>query len=290
MLDLQQLRYFVAVAETQSIARAAAMLHISQSPLSRQVLALEARLGLALFARARQRLTLTDAGRSFLAQARDLLAHARRVEERALDEARQAGGTLVIGFVESAVHCGVLRHAVHALRRASPDATVELRALRTAEQWAALHDGGIDVGFGHAPPPVSSGLQSVLLSDEPFVLAVPSDHPLARGALTPKRMERAPFITLPASVSPAARQALLAACECAGFTPNIVLEAADPSVVLGLVQSGFGLALVQRSLGASAPQGVACRPVPEGFGGRVTVYRTVAPHPRPLTTALVSAW
>lgn len=288
MLDLQQLRYFVAVAETESVARAAVQLHISQSPLSRQVMALEARLGLSLFARARQRLTLTPAGRAFLEQARELLRHAQRVEQQAIDAARLAGGTLVIGFVESAVHCGVLRDAVHALRRASPEATVELRALRTAEQWAALQSGTIDLGFGHAPAPEATRLHSVRLADEPFVLAMPAGHPLTRGALTASRLDGQPFIALPASVSAPGRDALLAACGRAGFTPRIVLEAADPSVVLGLVQSGFGLALVQQSLGAAAKAGVACRPLPAAFDGRVQVYRTVPAAARPLAAALVA--
>ena len=67
MLDLQQLRYFVAVAETENVGQAAELLHISQSPLSRQVQQLESRLGLTLFAREKKRLKLTPAGREFLA-------------------------------------------------------------------------------------------------------------------------------------------------------------------------------------------------------------------------------
>jgi len=86
-MELQQLRYFVAVAETEHVARAAERLHISQSPLSRQIRQLEEDLGLQLFERIKQRVRLTPAGRAFFDEARDLLAQASRLEERA----RQVG-------------------------------------------------------------------------------------------------------------------------------------------------------------------------------------------------------
>ena len=79
-LDLRQLRYFVAVAELENVGRAATVLNISQSPLSRQIQQLEAQLGLDLFERERKRLRLTAEGRQFLDEARDLLAHAERLE------------------------------------------------------------------------------------------------------------------------------------------------------------------------------------------------------------------
>ncbi|MFF1301245.1 LysR family transcriptional regulator, partial [Streptomyces sp. NPDC058296] len=66
MLDLRQLRYFIAVAETEHVGRAAERLHISQSPLSRQIAQLENKLGLTLFERTQQRIRLTRDGAVFL--------------------------------------------------------------------------------------------------------------------------------------------------------------------------------------------------------------------------------
>ena len=83
MLDLRQLRYFVAVAEDEHVGRAAERLHISQSPLSRQIAQLEERLELQLFERSQQRIRLTADGRTFLAEARALLTHANRLESLA---------------------------------------------------------------------------------------------------------------------------------------------------------------------------------------------------------------
>ncbi|HHG1493210.1 LysR family transcriptional regulator, partial [Klebsiella pneumoniae] len=80
MIDLRQLKYFVVVAEEEHVGRAAERLHISQSPLSRQIAQLEERLGLMLFERNQQRIRLTADGQTFLAETRSLLTHANRLE------------------------------------------------------------------------------------------------------------------------------------------------------------------------------------------------------------------
>lgn len=80
MIDLRQLKYFVVVAEEEHVGRAAKRLHISQSPLSRQIAQLEERLGLTLFERNQQRIRLTADGQTFLAETRSLLTHANRLE------------------------------------------------------------------------------------------------------------------------------------------------------------------------------------------------------------------
>src|SRR6201999_1825767 len=89
VLELRLLHYFVAVAETEHVGRAAERLHVSQSPLSRQVRQLEGLLGLRLFDRERQRVKLTDEGRWLLGQAREVIARAERMER---DAARLAQG------------------------------------------------------------------------------------------------------------------------------------------------------------------------------------------------------
>ena len=99
MINLQRLRYFVVVARHQHVGRAAQELHVSQSPLSRQVLALESELGLALFTRERKRLKLTAAGQIFLADAERLLESAAALERRAGALGAGAQGSLTIGYV-----------------------------------------------------------------------------------------------------------------------------------------------------------------------------------------------
>jgi DNA-binding transcriptional LysR family regulator len=83
VIELRLLQSFVAVAETEHVGRAAERLHISQSPLSRQIRQLEDDLGLRLFDRERQRIRLTESGRWLLSEARELLGRAQRMEDDA---------------------------------------------------------------------------------------------------------------------------------------------------------------------------------------------------------------
>ncbi len=101
-MELRHLRYFVAVAEAGHVTRAAARLGIQQPPLSQQIRALEARLGLPLFHRHPKGVALTDGGRLFLAEARRLLDDVAAVEARMARVARGQQGSLCVGFTSSA--------------------------------------------------------------------------------------------------------------------------------------------------------------------------------------------
>ncbi|WP_224544103.1 LysR family transcriptional regulator [Mesorhizobium sp. CA16] len=261
MLDLRQIRYFVAVAEAGNVGRAAEQLDISQSPLSRQIIQLEEQLGVALFERAKQRVHLNAEGRAFLAEARALLANAARLEELGRNLASGATGSLAIGYVEGAVHAGLIADMLRDFRRARPDFHLQLRSRRTAAQFEDLRQRVLDLGFVYGPAPQGDpNIESILVRREPLVLAMPEGDPLADVAdIAPGHLDGRVWITVVRQPGDTNRAQFLAACAESGFMPDIAYETADPLTSLGLVSAGLGLATVQESLRSTAPPGIVFR-------------------------------
>ncbi|AZO58820.1 MAG: LysR family transcriptional regulator [Mesorhizobium sp.] len=264
MLDLRQIRYFVAVAEAGNVGRAAEQLHISQSPLSRQIMHLEEQLGVTLFERSKQRVHLNAEGRAFLAEARALLVNAARLEELGRKLASGATGSLAIGYVEGAVHAGLIAAMLREFRRERPDFHLQLRNRRTAAQFEDLRQRVLDLGFVYAPTPQGDpDIESMLVRREPLVLAIPEGDPLVDASdIRPRHLDARVWITVVRQPDDTNRAQFLTACMEAGFVPDIAYETADPLTSLGLVSAGLGLATVQESLQSAAPAGIVFRDLP----------------------------
>lgn len=264
MLDLRQIRYFVAVAEAGNVGRAAEQLHISQSPLSRQIMQLEEQLGVTLFERSKQRVHLNAEGRAFLAEARALLVNAARLEELGRKLASGATGSLAIGYVEGAVHAGLIAAMLREFRRERPDFHLQLRNRRTVAQFEDLRQRVLDLGFVYAPTPQGDpDIESMLVRREPLVLAIPEGDPLVDASdIRPRHLDARVWITVVRQPDDTNRAQFLAACMEAGFVPDIAYETADPLTSLGLVSAGLGLATVQESLQSAAPAGIVFRDLP----------------------------
>ncbi len=256
MIDLRLLRSFVAVAETEHVGRAAERLHISQSPLSRQIRQLEEVVALSLFEPDGRRIKLTDAGRRLLDSARDLLARADTFVDDARAAAKGEVTSVNIGFVGMALSTGILPAALGELRARKPDARIQLRHARTSAQLAMLEAGDLDLALVHALDSAGA-VPAWRLRVEAFALAVPSDSPLAHGRLDAKSLGEASWIVIRST--PRDRQRWLAACAGSGFTPRIGVEVTDYASALALVDVGMGVTFVPESRGPSAPSGVVLR-------------------------------
>lgn len=243
MLPLDKLAAFVAVARLENVSRAARALHISQSPLSRQIRAFEDAVGVALFTRARKRLQLTPAGRALLADASDLLDAAAGVERRARAVARGARH-LTIGYVAGAVYCGGLARDLARLRRRAPATTVELRAMRSADQVRALALGAIDVGYAYAP----AG-DGTLVAREPFLLAAPRDQPGRAREL----LQALPLITLPEATAARARRSCSARAHGSGRSPASASRRPIPRSCSRSSAPGSGSAWCRRGSAPTRP-------------------------------------
>lgn len=264
MLDIRQLHYFVAVAEEEHVGRAAEKLHISQSPLSRQIAQLEEKLELTLFERSQQRIRLTRDGRTFLAEARAFLTHANRLQAMAKRLGKGDEGGLCIGYIENAMHSGVLPNGLRALRATRPQVHIALYNMHSAEQLEGLRQRSLDIALlCEPPPPDDPDLECAQVLSDPMLLALPESHPLAiLSDLTPPDLADQEWIAVMHKESSLKHDVFFAACARAGFTPNVRMEATEPLTALGLVAANLGMAMIQSSLRHHAPAGVVLREVP----------------------------
>jgi DNA-binding transcriptional LysR family regulator len=168
----------VAVAEELSFRRAAERLHISQPPLSTQIKDLEEEIGVQLFDRSNRAITLTAAGDRFLIDARRILAEARQAEITAKKVASGVVGRLRLGFMLSTAH-KLLGRAVQKFKQRYPNVEISLVDLTNSEQLLALADDRLDIAFTRSRI-ARPDLETEILLEEPMVMMVPSDHPLAK--------------------------------------------------------------------------------------------------------------
>jgi DNA-binding transcriptional LysR family regulator len=261
-MELRHLRYFVAVAEELHFTRAAERLHMAQPPLSQQIRALEAELGVELFARTRRSVALTDAGRALLERARELLAAAQALPAELQRVARGERGLLRIGFSSTLPLTALLRDVVAAHRRAHPDVALQLREMHTALQFEALRRDELDVGLVRYNEGTPDGIRLQVLRRDPLQLVVPTAHRFARRrsvAIAECRDEA--FIGFPPSMGTGSMPVLARLCAQAGFEPRIAQEAREATTQIGLVAAGLGIAVLPAPLDALRIEGARYVPL-----------------------------
>lgn len=246
-MDLKQLRYFIAVAEELHFGRAADRAHIAQSPLSRQIQQLEQSLGVTLFARTKRRVELTDAGRTFLPEAREVLMTAERARNAAIRAEAGQVGRLSLGFTNSAIYTELPR-LLAAFRSQYPQVQLDLHdSMLTPAQIEAILHGQLDLGI--VRPPVSSPDIALLpFVKQRMVLALPESHPLSKlKKIEVVKLAGEPLIAFARSLDSSLTHQIVRLCNDAGFHPNVVQEVGDIPSMIMLVSSGMGLALVPSS-------------------------------------------
>lgn len=259
-MDLRQLRYFIAVAETGHFGRAAERLHRSQPPVSLQIQQLEAELGVKLFERTTRRVTLTDAGHVFQEQAQTIMRQLETAKEAVGEAALGRRGTLSVGFISSAM-LSVLPPALTHFRAETPQVRLELRELTSAEQRAAFSARTIRVGLVRLPL-TAPELELEPVLEESLVVTLPKGHPLEHETrITPQLLAAYPLISFPPQLVPGAHAHLMAVFRRAGVTPQVTQEAVHMQTIVSLVASGVGVSVLPSSAQASQHQGVVYRPL-----------------------------
>jgi DNA-binding transcriptional LysR family regulator len=235
---LRALRYFAAVAEEQSVTRAAERLFVSQPALSKQVRQLERLLRVELLHREPRGVRLTAAGEALLPRARAVLAE----WDRAVADVGAAEQTLTVGF-HTRIGRGVVAGVTARLATELPGWRLRFQQVSWADPAVGLGGGGADVAVAWLPVPPSAELDSKVVATEERLVALPAAHPLAgRERLRLADLADEPFVALPESAGPMRGFWLAAAQRTA--PARVAAEAATAEECYEAVSAGVGLALV----------------------------------------------
>lgn len=250
---LQQMHYFIHVAQSRSFSQSARLLGISQPSLSRHISQLENVLGQRLFDRYHRPLILTPAGEFFLTHIRPSITNLHEAIELTKNFQKTNTKTLTIGFVASILY-GLLPEIIATLRQKLPKLDVQLVEVGSNEQMQALKTGDIDVGFGRFLCD-DDFVRQTFLRHERLVVALPIYHPLARRdgrtGISFKELVSETLILYHRTPLPTAQgngDQLLHLFNQHQLSPKHTTKASDIQIALGLVAGGVGVTLVPESL------------------------------------------
>ncbi|MEE6266350.1 MULTISPECIES: LysR family transcriptional regulator [Streptomyces] len=269
LLEIRELRYFVAVAEELHFGRAAARLSIAQPALSKSIQRVESRLRVQLFDRTSRSVALTSAGAALLEHGR----HALNAMTIAVQNAQRAAGDAPLRFVikpggDANLLSGILAaYAQHPCAR-----QVDILFSGATDRTDHLRDGRADAALLYAPFDDLTGFAAETLHVEDRVAVLPEGHRLAaRDSIDLAELDDEVFPRWPGVPD-------------AGNGPEI----ADGAALVALVRIGRVVAVVPRSLITPAPPGIVCVAVPDAGPSRIVIARREHDH-RNHVTALVTA-
>src|SRR6266700_928923 len=268
-MELRHLRYFVAVAEEGHVTRAAERLGIQQPPLSQQIRALEAELQVQLFRRKPRGVELTQAGQALFAEAQGILRQVDHAVTAARRTARGEAGRIGLGFTSSASFHPLVPRIIRDYRETHPGVALSLEESGTGELVAALLEERLDAAFVRSPIGPAEGIAVHSVLEEAMVAALPGGHMLAGPAARPlalAALAAETFILYRRPLGPGLYDAIIAACQRAGYSPIIGQEAPRMLATLSLVAAGLGVTLVPQSMRRLRVHGVTYRALDSGAG------------------------
>lgn len=286
-MELRHLRYFVVVAEEEHMTRAAQRLNIQQPPLSSQIRDLEREMEVRLFDRTPRSIRLNAAGRVFLKEARELLANVDRAVMRAQQAARGEFGRIAVGYTSSASLHPKVPQLIRAFHARYPMIALDSHENTTRDLLDALVEESLDAVFVRSKTQRYPMLKSVVLCQEPMVVALPLGHPLAQdtGPIALSALRTEGLILYRRADGPGIQDVLFAAFLEAGFTPRVAADVPRLLSAVTLVAAGKGITIVPETLRSLHRESVKYRELDtqSDFTVPLTLVYRCAPQDSPLS-------
>ncbi len=249
-MDIHKLKAFVAVIEESNISRAAIRLNMQQPPLTRMIKSLEVELNAELLTRLPRGVEATEAGKALYQEALTILAHAQAIPKRVQNIAQGMEGQINFGFTNSVGLHSFLPTLLRSFREKFPTVSIHLEEDGSSSLIDSIINKKNDIVFLRKPAPISLGLTSLHVLDEPLIVALPNNHPLAikKDVIHLLDLESFDFVLYRRLAGQDLFDNILASCYSAGFSPNIVQEAPRLTSSLNLIAAGIGLSIVPESI------------------------------------------
>lgn len=240
-MNLRALQYFVKLADLRHFSKAADACFVSQPTLSTQIKKLEEELGVQLVERSPKLIMLTPVGQDIANRARLVLRDLEQIRTVARRSSNPAEGALRVGLFPTLAPY-YLPHVVPQIRRKYPSLRLQLAEEKTEDLLRMLQQGQLDTAL-LALPVAGEGMQIETLFEEPFVLALPADHPLAaRSEVTLADLEGAELLLL--EEGHCLRDHAIAACGARGAKAKAMVEATSLHTLIQMVEGGLGVTLL----------------------------------------------
>ncbi|EHM46305.1 MAG: LysR family transcriptional regulator [Yokenella regensburgei] len=271
-MDLRRLKYFVTVVELGSFSKAAALLCISQPPLSQRIQELEHEMGGLLIDRRSRPLKTTVAGELIYQQAREILQRAERMQGYAQRMFNQEDNVIKIGFVSANFHAH-LASVVRRFMQMCPDVEVQIVEMNSVQQVEALRAGHIDVGIGRINV-IADDIEQTTLYQEQLIAVLPQTNPLAqRGCAVPlAAFSEGRFIVYTNQKRPSLADELLARLTSLEVKPQRIIEVEQYDSALLLIASGYGMTVAPASARLISMPGIAYVPLIETLTVPMVVF------------------
>jgi LysR family hydrogen peroxide-inducible transcriptional activator len=240
-MEVHQLRYFCAVAETGNFTRAAEREQVAQPSLSQQIMKLEEELAVRLFDRLGRSVRLTDMGQMFLPRARAILSELRAAKEEVAQRQSSVSGPISVGVIPT-IAPYFMPTRIAAFSRRYPEAALTVVEDVTVRLMDRLRAGLLDLAV-MALPARGHDLECYPLRTERLFAILPKGHRLGKKrSLLMKELREEPFLLL--RDDHCFRETSIEICKRARMMPQVIFESGQFSSILGMVGAGLGVSIV----------------------------------------------